>query len=414
MLHIAKRVADMREPEILKYNPLIAKAEAAGKTVYNLAIGQPDLKTPDAFLRQAAAHKGDVHAYALPEGSPELRAAAEAYYARAGYRFTPEDILVTGGGSEALMFALNTVCDPGERVLIPEPFYSVYKDLATSLSIRIDGLKTETEKGFDLPDVDVIEAAVTPQTRAILITHPGNPTGKVYTKAEIDRLIAVCKKHDLFLLSDEVYREFRYDGTPFHSPAFDPSARDNVVILDSISKRYSACGARIGFIASANPTFIKACKKLCEMRLAVSSADQAGAAALLAMGLGFFDDMLAEYARRREAVDACLKKIPGLVYQKPMGAFYYMVGLPVDDADAFMRFMLTEFDEDGETVLLAPAGDFYTDDLTGKSEARLAYVLEEDKLTRALTLLGHGISAYQAKTDEQQHRQNNQQINIKD
>ena len=393
-MHIAKRVADMREPEILKYNPLIAEAEAAGKTVYNLSIGQPDLKTPDAFLKQAAAHKGDIHAYALPEGSPELRAAAATYYNRWGYSFSPEDILVTGGGSEALMFALNTVCDPGERVLIPEPFYSVYKDLATALSIHIDGLKTDTANGFDLPDTRTIEAAITPETRAVLITHPGNPTGKVYTEAEIRRLTDICEKHDLFLLSDEVYREFRYDGTPFESPAFDSDAGENVVILDSISKRYSACGARIGFIASANKTLIKAAKKLCDMRLAVSSSDQAGAAALLSMGLGFFDDMLAEYARRRDIVDACLREIPGIVYQKPMGAFYYMVRLPVDDADAFMRFMLTEFDEDGETVLLAPAGDFYTDGITGKSEARLAYVLGEDKLRRALTLLKHGIAAY--------------------
>ncbi len=404
-MRIAKRVANMREPDILKYNPLIAAAEAAGKTVYNLAIGQPDLKTPDAFLKQAAAHKGDIHAYALPEGSPELRVAASAYYNRLGYNFSPEDILVTGGGSEALMFALNTVCDPGESVLIPEPFYSVYKDLATALSIHIDGLKTNTESGFDLPDTNTIEEAVTPLTRAVLITHPGNPTGKVYTEGEIKRLIGICKRHNLFLLSDEVYREFRYENTPFESPAFDDHAQENVVILDSISKRYSACGARVGFIASANKAFIKAAKKLCDMRLAVSSSDQAGATALLGLGLDFLDDMLAEYARRRDIVDAFLREIPGVMYRKPSGAFYYMVGLPVDDTDAFMRFMLTEFEEDGETVLLAPAADFYTDTLTGKSEARLAYVLGEDKLSRALTLLKHGLTAYQSRNPNARHTQ---------
>lgn len=393
-MEISKRVQGMGEPALLKYYPLVNAAKEKGKKVYYLNIGQPDIKTPQKFMEKLGDFSGEVLAYAAPEGECDLREAARDYYRRYGFSYEPEDILITNGGSEALLFTFLTICNPGDEIVTPEPLYSIYKEMASAASVVLSGVRTYTEEGFALPDRETIEANINAHTRAILITNPGNPTGKVFTREEIELLRDIALERGLYIIADEVYREFIYDDLPFVSPGQYPELDENCIIIDSISKRYSACGARIGFILSKNTTFIGQIKKLCQMRLAVSSADQSGAAELLKLGPDFFDAVLAEYKRRRDCVYERLKTIPGVVFKKPTGAFYYMVKLPVANAPDFIEWMITDFDDDGETVLLSPANDFYLDPQDGIDEVRLAYVLNEKDMKRALEVLAKGLAVY--------------------
>lgn len=394
-MQISKRVMGMGEPALLKYYPLVDQAEAQGKKVYFLNIGQPDICTPPSFMKKVNEMKEQVLAYAAPEGEKALRDEACKYYKKYNLDYCSQDqMLITNGGSEALLFTFLTICNPGDEILTPEPLYSIYKEMASATSINLKGIKTYTAEGFALPEADVIEAAITPKTKAILITTPGNPTGKVFSKAEVERIRDIALKHNLYVISDEVYREFIYDGGAYVSPGHYADLNNNCIIIDSISKRYSACGARIGFILSKNSEFMSQIRKLCQMRLAVSSVDQLGAAELFKLDTSFFDDVLKEYTHRRDIVYDSLKTIEGVICTKPTGAFYYVAKLPVKDACNFIEWMITTFDYQGKTVLLSPANDFYLNPKDGADEVRIAYVLKDTDMVEAMETLKQGLLKY--------------------
>lgn len=399
-MNVSQRITNMGEPALLKYYPLVDKVQAEGKKVYFLNIGQPDIITPPAFMDKIAETESSVLAYEAPEGIVDLRRAASAYYRRYDLHYQEDEMLVTNGGSEALMFTFLTICNPGEEILTPEPLYSIYKEMAAASSVCLKGIKTYAEEGFALPDAQTIEAQITPKTQAILITNPGNPTGKVYTREEIERIRDLAIKHQLYVITDEVYREFVYDGLQYVSPGHYPELDAHCIVIDSISKRYSACGARIGFILSKNQDFLYQARKLCQMRLAVSSVDQQGAAELFKLPEDFFDMVLKEYTHRRDIVYDYLSKMPDVICKKPTGAFYYVVKLPVIDACQFIEWMITDFDDNGKTVLLSPANDFYLHPEDGRDEVRLAYVLKDTDMIDAMKTLQKGLETYRAQYPE--------------
>jgi len=400
-MQISQRVRNMGEPALLKYYPLVDQTLKKGIKVYYLNIGQPDIKTPESFMKKVNETKKTVLSYSKPEGEKALREAAVKYYAGYGLTYDPSEMLITNGGSEALLFAFLSICNPDDEILTFEPLYSVYKEMAAASSVNLIGVKTYAVEGFAIPDRETIEKAITPKTKAILITSPGNPTGKVFTEAEVRLLCDVAKAHHLYIISDEVYREFIYEEGAYASPALYPDVAENCIIVDSISKRYSACGARIGFILSKNKELIFEVRKLCQMRLAVSSVDQLGAAELFKLDTGFFDEVLAEYTRRRDIVYEALKDIKGIVCKKPTGAFYYVLKLPIKDACHFIEWMITDFNDAGRTVLLSPANDFYLDPKDGMDEVRLAYVLNEEDMKSAMAVLIKGLATYQQAFPEQ-------------
>ncbi len=393
-MKIAQRLQAMSEPALLKFYPLVDAAEKKGKKFYYLNIGQPDIETPKEFMDTVKNIRTDVLSYAAPEGEMALRHEALKYFDRFGLHFNEDQILITNGGSEALLFVFLTIGNPGDSILTPEPLYSIYKEIAKACSLNITGIPTQAESQFALPNKDAIEALITPDTQAILITNPNNPTGKVFTREEIQMLRELALKYDLYFIADEVYREFMYDGIEYVSPGQDPALDENTIIVDSISKRYSACGARIGFILSKNAALMYALRKLCQMRLAVSSTDQLGAAELFKLDTGFFDQTLAEYEARRNIIYDKLKDRRDMVAKKPTGAFYYMVKLPVIDAEPFIRWMINEYDDNGESLVLTPANDFYLNPDKGRDEVRLAYVLNEKDLARAADVLLSGVDSY--------------------
>jgi len=398
-MQISNRVQSMGEPALLKYYPLVDQAKAKGIQVYYLNIGQPDIKTPKRFMDTIQGGHPEVLEYAQPEGEIDLREAAGAYYKRHGLLFEKDEMLITNGGSEALLFTFLTLFNPGDEVLTPEPLYSIYKEMASVSGISLKGIQTYAEDGFALPSTEVLRAAVTEKTKGFLMTNPGNPTGKVFNQAEVNRIAELALAHNLYVITDEVYREFIYEGN-YVSPAHDSRLDQQCVVIDSISKRYSACGARIGFVLSKNKDVLYALRKLCQMRLAVSSVDQIGARELFKLNHHFFDAVIAEYRKRRDIVYACLKTIPGVVAKKPTGAFYYMAKLPVVKATDFIEWMITDFQEDGETVLLSPANDFYLNPNNGADEVRIAYVLKSEDLQRAMDLLKKGLEAYRLARPE--------------
>lgn len=393
-MQISKRVTGMGEPALLKYYPLVNKVQSEGKKVFFLNIGQPDIVTPPAFMKKVAAAKENVLAYEAPEGIEALREAASAYYRRYNLHYNADEMLVTNGGSEALLFTFLTICNPGDEILTPEPLYSIYKEMASVSSVQLKGIRTYAEDGFALPDTETIEKLITPGTKAILITNPGNPTGKVFSQEEIERLKDIAIRNQLYIITDEVYREFVYDDLCYVSPGHYPELKDNCIVVDSISKRYSACGARIGFILSKNKDFMYQARKLCQMRLAVSSVDQMGASELFKLDEGFFDDVLKEYTYRRDIVYDCLASIENVVCKKPKGAFYYVAKLPVKNACDFIEWMITDFDDNGRTVLLSPANDFYIHPEDGADEVRIAYVLKAPDMIEAMDVLKKGLAAY--------------------
>lgn len=396
----SKRTNQMSEPALLKYYPLVEEAQKDGKKVYFLNIGQPDIKTPTCFLKAVGGFKEKVIAYQAPEGLLALREASADYYQRIGLDFSKDDVYITNGGSEALLFTFISICDAGDEIITAEPLYSIYKEIAAACNVKLVGIKTEVEDGFLLPAKDQIEALITDRTRCLLMTNPGNPTGKVYGKEEIDMLESLALKHDLFIVTDEVYREFLYDDCSYLSPAQNKDLTDHVILVDSISKRYSACGARIGFIVSKNKAFKESVKKLCQMRLSVSIIDQVGAAELMTLDHEFFKEILDEYTHRRKIVYQGLQAIPGVICKLPRGAFYFMVRLPIKKAADFIEWLVRDFSYENETVLLSPANDFYLNPLDGEDQVRLAYVLNAKDMKRAMLLLEKGLEAYHQKYPE--------------
>ena len=380
-----------------KFHPYAVAAEAKGRNIYHLNIGQPDIETPKAFFDAVRSFDQPVLEYAPSPGVPALIEAIRDYYAALDMHFAAEDILITNGGSEALQIAMNCILDDGDEILIPEPFYPNYNTMARTCGAVIHPVSTSPEEGYFYADRRRIEAEITPRTRAILVTNPGNPTGVVLSPEEMRLMADIAKEHGLFLISDEVYREFVYGGEPLASMAQFDDAAENVVVVDSISKRFSACGARVGILVSRNRELMAQALKICQGRLCAATLDQLGAAALYGVGSDYFSAVREEYHRRRDTCMEGLSQIPGVVCECPKGAFYLMAKLPVDDTDKFQTWLLEEFQDNGETVMFAPGEGFYGTPGKGRDEVRLAYILKQADLRRAMEVLAHGIEAYNSR-----------------
>ena len=379
-----------------KFHPLAVQAKKDGKKIYHLNIGQPDLPTPKAFYEAVHEFADQTLAYEASPGRPVLIEAIKKYYGTLGVSLEDNDILVTTGGSEALLFTCLSILDPYTEVIIPEPYYPNYTTFVHAAGGVIRALPTNPWEGYRYADRERIESLITPNTRAILITNPGNPTGVVLDETEMRMIADIAKKHNLFLICDEVYREFCYDdkfGVPTMARYRDID--ENLVIVDSVSKRFSACGARVGCVVTRNKQLQAALLKFCQSRLAVATVDQVGAAALYSVDSAFFRSCKEEYRKRRDTVIRKLRKIPGVVVEEPMGAFYLMASLPVDNADKFQRWLLEEFSDDGDTVMFAPGAPFYETPGKGVNEVRIAYVLKQEDLERAMDVLAKGIAVYQ-------------------
>ena len=377
-----------------KFHPYAVAAAAAGKKIYHLNIGQPDIHTPDALYDAIHNFRTPVLAYAASPGIPELIEAIRKYYENIGVGLDESDILITTGGSEALQMAANCLLDDGDEVIVPEPFYPNYHTFITTAGGVIHPLHTKPEEGYFYADRARIEACITPKTKAIMITNPGNPTGTCLTEEQMKMLLDVAVEHDLYLVADEVYREFTYDGEPLHSFGKFDYGQENLILIDSVSKRFSACGARIGCLISKNRELMNHAMKYCQARLSVATLDQVASAALYTVGPEYFAAVRDEYKKRRDTLCRKLGEIPGVVFDVPGGAFYVMAALPVDDADKFQQWLLEEFSDNGETVMMAPGGSMYATPGKGKNEVRMAYVLESDKLERAMEILKKAIEEY--------------------
>ncbi len=396
MPEISARSRSAPSSPIRRLYPLAREAKRKGKHVYHLNIGQPDIPTPQSYLSGVRQADIDVLSYAP---SPGLEVALEAlagYYGRWNIPLHEEELLVTTGGSEAITFALNIACDPGDRVLIPEPFYPNYRGYAQLTNVEVTPITTEREDGFHLPSSQDIERLIDRRSRALLFSHPGNPTGVVYSEAELERLVELALRHDLFIIADEVYREFVYEGTHRSLMSF-PEAADRVILVDSISKRFSACGARIGGFASKNKQVMQEANKCATIRLSAPTFGQLGLASFLADPhyAEVIEGMIGEYRHRRAVLCNALESVPGITFRRPEGAFYIMIGLPVTDAEDFVGWMLTDFPGE-ETVMLAPGEGFYATPGKGCDEARMAYVLQEQNLLSAVAALEHGLELYNA------------------
>lgn len=394
-MKFSKRIEEMQSSPVRRLVPFAQEAKAKGRRVYHLNIGQPDVKTPKVFFDAVRAFDEEVLEYALSQGIPELIDSIIAYYKKYDMHFEKDEILITNGGSEGLMFAMLAVADVDDEILVPEPFYTNYNGFASTVSVKINSVTTKAEEGFHLPSKETVVAALTPKTKAILLSNPGNPTGVVYTAEEVRMIADIAKEHNLYIISDEVYREFVYDGEVHTSFGSMADIQDRVILIESVSKRFSACGARIGSIASKNKALIAQIMKLCQGRLCAPTIDQLGAAELYKMDDAYYAEVCDEYRVRRDIVYKALKEMPGVIVEEPKGALYAIAKLPVEDAEDFIIWMLKEFELNGETVMMAPAEGFYSTPGLGKNEARIAYVLEANALTKAMNCLKEGLKAYQ-------------------
>lgn len=390
----SERITTMQSSPIRKLAHIASSAKAKGIKIYHLNIGQPDIKTPKVFFEAVKNFNNEVLEYAVSPGIPELISSLQQYYTTYNMDFESDEILVTNGGSEALLFALMATCDPKDNILVPEPFYSNYNGFSQSINVNITPITTKAEEGFHLPSKEKIQSLITSKTKAILISNPGNPTGTVYTKKELYMISEIAKENDLWIISDEVYREFVYDGLEYTSFGNIKEVEDRVIIIDSVSKIYSACGARIGSIASKDKTLIAEILKLCQGRLCVSALDQVGSVELYNTPSSYFTEVNNEYKNRRDVLYNELIKVKGVICKKPAGAFYIVAKLPIENAEDFVIWMLTDFNKDGETVMACPAEDFYATPGLGRDEIRLAYVLKEDDLHKAVIILKEGLEKY--------------------
>jgi len=381
-----------------KFNPYAAAAAERGIKIYHLNIGQPDIKTPDIFYKAISDFHDPVLSYAPSGGIPVLVDAVRGYYKHIGVELERSQILPTTGGSEALSMALNCILDDGDEIIIPEPFYPNYNTMTNTTGGKIVPIPTSPEEGYRYADRAKIEALITPHTRAIMCTNPGNPTGVLLTHEEMGMIVDIAKKHDMFVIGDEAYREFVYGGEPLQSfGEFAETAPENIIVIDTVSKRFSACGARIGCIISKNKELMNHCMKYAQARLSVATLDQIASAALYDVGPEYFAAVRDEYKLRRDTVVEELNKIPGIVFECPKGAFYLMAALPVDDAEKFQQWLLEEFDDNGDTVMFAPGKAMYATPGKGINEIRIAYILKREDLIRACQLLALGIKKYNAR-----------------
>ena len=380
-----------------KFHPFAVAAQARGRKIYHLNIGQPDIETPPEYFEAVRSFNQDVLAYAPSPGIPALIEAIRSYYAKLDMHFSSDEILITTGGSEALSIAFQCILDDGDEVLIPEPFYPNYNTMVATCGAWIHPIPTSPDEGYDYADRASVEAEMNEHTRAIVVTNPGNPTGAVLTHEEMRMIVDVAKEHNLFVIGDEAYREFVYAGEPLQSMGEFADAAENVILADTVSKRFSACGARIGCLISRNHEFLGHAIKYCQARLSVATLDQVASAALYNVGPEYFEAVRKEYKLRRDTVVSALQKIPGVICTCPRGAFYVMAALPVDDADKFQQWLLEEFEDNGDTVMFAPGEPFYATPGKGRNEIRIAYVLKQEDLERAMELLAKGIEAYNAR-----------------
>ena len=396
--NLSHRARVMPASPIRRLAPLAAAARKAGKTIYALNIGQPDIPTPRAILERMRSYDAPFIPYGPSQGLPEFVEALRTYYKGVGLDLEARDIFVTTAGSEALLFTMGAICDPGDEVLVFEPFYTNYNGFAAMVGVAPVPVTTRAEDGYHLPDRAAVEAKISPKTRAILICSPNNPTGTVYTDDEMAMLAAVCRDRGLYLIADEVYREFVYGGATHHSALTLPGLSDQVIVVDSVSKRYSLCGVRIGNIVSKNREFMDAVLRFGQARLCPPTLGQYACTALTEVPPSYIAGVIAEYERRRDTVVEALARIPGVLARKPEGAFYLCARLPVDDANGFAEFLVRDYDDGGETVMIAPADGFYATPGLGRDEVRIAYVLEESKLRRAMEILAKALEAYPGRT----------------
>ncbi len=385
----------MPESPIRKLVPYAEKAAKSGKEIYYLNIGQPDIKSPKVALDAVANHQLETLAYSRSEGSEEYREKIAAYYNRNNIPVAGNDIIVTTGGSEALLFAMGTICDQGDEIIIPEPFYANYNGFATASGVNIVPVISKIEDNFALPAISEFEKLISPKTKAIIICNPGNPTGYLYSKEEIKKLASIVLKHNLFLVADEVYREFTYDGEAHYSILQEESLADNGIIIDSVSKRYSMCGARIGCLVSKNKEVISTALKFAQARLSPPTFAQIASEAALETPQSYFDEVILEYKDRRDTLINKLREIPGVKVGVPKGAFYCIVELPVKNSDNFSQWLLEEFDYNGRTIMVAPAAGFYSSKNTGLNQIRIAYVLKKESLINAVEILKQALKKYQ-------------------
>ena len=394
MMKFSSKIEKCNLSPIRKFYPYQVECAKRGIKIYHLNIGQPDIATPPAYFDAVRDFKLPVLEYAPSPGIPDMIKAVQGYYDRLGIHYENNDIFVTTGGSEALTIALNCILDDGDEIIIPEPFYPNYNTFVKATGATIRPLTTHAEEGYKFAIRERIEPLINEHTRAILFTNPGNPTGTCLTIEQMKMLLDVAVEHDLYLVADEVYREFTYDGEPLHSFGKFDYGQENLILIDSVSKRFSACGARIGCLISRNKDFMANALKYCQARLSVATLDQIAAAALYTVGPDYFEQVRQEYKRRRDTVVRKLHEIPGVICECPRGAFYLMAALPVDNAEKFQLWLLQEFEDHGDTVMFSAGEPFYATEGKGLNEIRIAYVLKQEDLERAMDLLALGIQKY--------------------
>ena len=391
---VSRKGDAMPSSPIRKLVPFAETAERAGKKVFYLNIGQPDIHTPEAAQQAIKQADIPVLAYSHSAGFASLRSGLSEYYHGKNLPVSSEEIIVTTGGSEALLFTFGSAMDEGDEVIIPEPFYANYNGFATASGVTVVPVEANIENGFALPPVSAFEAAITPKTKGILICNPGNPTGYLYSKEELEQLRDIDLKHDLFLIADEVYREFTYDGAKHYSVLAMNGLEEHAIVVDSFSKRYSMCGARIGCLVSKNKTFMATAMKFAQARLSPPTYAQIASEAALKTAQSYFDDVNAEYVERRNVLVDGLNSIDGVFCPKPKGAFYAVASFPVESAEHFAEWLLSEFDHHGKTLMMAPAAGFYAKPELGRQQARLAYVLNVEDLKECIEIIRHALQVY--------------------
>lgn len=391
---VSRKGEAMPSSPIRKLVPFAENAERAGKKVFYLNIGQPDIHTPEVAQRAIKEADVPVLAYSHSAGFASLRAGLSEYYHSKNLRVTSEEIIVTTGGSEALLFTFGSAMDEGDEVIIPEPFYANYNGFATASGVKVIPVESNIENGFALPPVSAFEAAITPKTKGIMICNPGNPTGYLYSKEELNQLKAIVLKHDLFLIADEVYREFTYDGAKHYSILGIEGLEEHAIVVDSFSKRYSMCGARIGCLVSKNRHFMATAMKFAQARLSPPTYAQIASEAALKTPQSYFDTVNTEYVERRNVLVDGLNSIDGVFCPKPKGAFYAVAAFPVESAEHFAEWLLSEFDHNGKTLMMAPAAGFYAKPELGRQQARLAYVLNVEDLKECIEIVRHALQVY--------------------
>ncbi|SHE81731.1 aspartate aminotransferase [Marinitoga hydrogenitolerans DSM 16785] len=392
-MEFSKRVLNMQASPIRKLIPYAEQAKKMGKTVLHLNIGQPDLETPKAFFDYIEKHNPEIISYTHSAGLIELREAFSKYYKDNNIPFTPEEIIVTNGGSEAIIFALGAIADPGDEIIVIEPFYANYKGFAEMINVKLVPVRALPETGYAVPSINEFEAVLSNRTKGIIFSNPSNPTGAVYSEEELKTIVEFAKKHDLYIISDEVYREFTFDGTK-HISTMAFGEYNRTIVVDSISKRYSACGARVGVFATKNRELYNQVMKMAQSRLCPPMIAQLGTIGLLEMDKSYIESVYKEYDKRRLAVYEELSKIEGAVFEKPKGAFYVSVKLPVDNSEKFVKWLLTDFSIENTTVMVAPLNGFYATPNTGMQEIRIAYVLNSEKLRFATKILAEAVKVY--------------------